>query len=150
MTTTVRHATLNDLDWIVGEFPTFSKHYGTKKPLFQDEDYARRTTADLIENHLVLLAECSERGPMGFIFGLCAPHFYNPNIKTLTELFWWVPASYRKTRAGVMLLNEFTSWGKKNCDWITFGIMDSTEVKESALIKRGYIPYERGYLMEVV
>lgn len=149
MKISVRHAQVGDLDWIMGEFPEFSSHYGTKTQIFEDNDYSRATSKNIVENHLALLAECSERGPVGFIFGLVTNHLYNQNIKVLTELFWWVPPRFRNGRAAALLFNEFTAWGKKNCDLVTFGVMESTPVKHTAITKRGFKLVERSYLLEV-
>lgn len=146
---TVRKATAADLDYIIGQFPAFSKHYGTKKALFGDAEYARAAMLTTIENHLVLVAESEAAGVRGFIAGFVACHPYNPAIRVLTELFWWVEPEFRRTRAAILLMNEFIEWGKSHCDWVTFGIMETTPVKDSAILKRGFIPYERNFIMEV-
>lgn len=144
----VRHATPADLSWILGEFEAFSNSYGTKKPLFGDKEYAKATMLNCMEKHLVFVAE-SEKGLMGLISGYVVPHPYNPQIKLLAEMFWWVPEIYRRTRAGLMLLDAFTAWGREHCDWITFATMDSTDVNSKTLARRGYVPMERAFLLEV-
>ena len=145
----VRRATESDLDYIVGQFPAFAKHYGTNKSLHGNHTHARDAMLKTIQEHLVLVAESDQDGVRGFIAGFVSAHPYNPDIRVLTELFWWVEPAFRRTRAAVLLMNEFVAWGKSNCDWVTFGIMETTPVKESAILKRGFIPYERNYIMEV-
>ena len=49
----------------------------------------------------------------------------------------------------LQLLDEFVAWGKKNADWITFGVMTDTPVKDAALLKRGFVYREKAFLMEV-
>ncbi len=132
----VRRATPGDIDYIVSQFPAFSRHYGTKKALFGDEQYARSGMASVINDHLVFVAESEKQGLMGFIAGLVSAHIYNPDIRVLTELFWWVEPRHRKTRAAVLLMDEFIAWGKDYADWVTFGVMETTPVKETVGLSR--------------
>src|SRR6476469_848409 len=149
MVISVRPATLSDLDWLMGQLRSFSRFFASKRPLFEDETYARATFATFIEHHLVLISDGHGVGPTGFIAGLKMPHLFNPKIMTLTEMFWWVDEKYRGTRSGLLLLQAFTNYGKANADWINFTLEDESPVAERSLTRRGYRLKERNFLMEV-
>jgi len=50
---------------------------------------------------------------------------------------------------GLMLLEEFTDWGKRNADWISFSLEDKSPVKDTTLTKRGFRLKERSFILEV-
>jgi RimJ/RimL family protein N-acetyltransferase len=146
----VRKAETTDVDWLLPQLLRFSDFYGTKHSLFGDVDYARAALARMIENHLFIIAESKDVGPIGFIAGSLVLHPYNPKIKVLAENFWWVDEAHRGTRAGAILLKVFMEYGKENADWINFTLEQHSPVNEKTLLKRGFRLQERTYLMEVV
>lgn len=145
----IRRATPEDVDWLIPQLRRFSSFFGSKKPLFGDEEYARAGLLTLIEQHLFLLAEREDVGRMGFIAGYVLPHMFNPQIRLLAEAFWWVDEQYRGSRAGAQLLKAFMEWGEANVDWIQFSLEESSPVKEDAFLKRGFVLKERSFLKEV-
>jgi len=145
----IRHARDTDIDWVVGELRIFADFFNTRHSLFGDETYIKETMTGISHNHLLLIAANEDDEPLGFIAGVVNQHFFNPKIKVLSELFWWVAQQYRNSRAGLMLLEAFTDWGKQNVDWITFALEHKSPVKDSSLLKRGFRPQERAFLMEV-
>jgi len=147
--TSVREARPDDLDWLIAQLREFSQFFGSRIPLFQDEAFARTTLAAFIAGHFVRIAEQANCGPVGFIAGGVGRHWMNPEIRTLAEAFWWVAPQHRRSRAGVVLLNEFVDWGRKNVDWIEFALEDNSPVKPETLLKRGFRFKEHNYLLEV-
>lgn len=149
----IRPAQAEDIPWLVGQLKVFSAFFGTKRPLFPDDEFAAKGLAMMMTNHLVLVAEMFHdelsAGPVGFIAGYVTPHPFNPTIRTLTETFWWVAEEYRWSRAGLKLLNAFVDWGRDNADWIMFALEEKSPVKEEVLLKRGFRLQERNYLCEV-
>lgn len=145
----VRAATPEDITWLLTQLKEFSAFYGTKKPLFGDEEYSRAKLLELIDQHLFLVAIEDLRGPVGFICGLSTPHFMNPDIQLLAEMFWWVVPECRGSKAGALLLNKFIQWGKENADWITFTLEHHSPVRDHILLKRGFKYQERAFLLEV-
>jgi hypothetical protein len=133
----IKPATLDDLDWIVSELETFSSHHKRKYRFWSDEDYARKFMTEQITNHLVLLA-WSGAVRIGFVSGWVMNHALNPNIRLLTEVFWWVVPTERKSGAGLKLLEKFTEWGEDNCDLINFTLSRDTEMSDRSLLKLGY------------
>lgn len=145
----IRPANQGDLDWLVGELREFDKFYGAKKSLFGDEGYVRNALLLTMKKHLLLVAVKDGLSPVGFISGFINEHFFNPSIRVLSELFWWVMPAHRRTMAGSMLLNEFIKHGEKNADWITFTLEHKSPVNERIFLKRGFNLQEKIYLKEV-
>lgn len=146
---TVRRATTSDLDWLMVQLRAFSEFFRSSRELFGDENHARITMQGLIENHVVFIAERDDGIRMGFVGGILVPHFMNPTIRTLSELFWWVDPLHRHSRAALLLLEAFTEHGKLHADWITFSLEDHSPVSDRCLTRRGFKPKEQSYLLEV-
>lgn len=144
---TTRHANMSDLDWIFGECIAFSNAYQSKFSLAGNEAYGRVFVANLIQNHLVIVG-LKDGELAGFIAGMVGPHHFNPDIKQLTELFWWVPPRSRMTGVGAKLFLEFVAFGKQNCDCITMTLENETQISDAALAKRGFKLTEKAYLLE--
>ena len=145
---TIRRASPDDIDWLITELRKFSQFIQTKRPVFEDEEFARNALTSLITSHYALIAE-KEGTPIGFIGGLLTPHSMNPAIRVLCETFFWVTEDQRGARAGAMLLNEFLEHGKQNVDWILFALEEHSPMNEKSLLKRGFKRQERNYLLEV-
>ena len=149
MATIVRTANSDDVEWVLPELEEFSKFFDSKIPLY-NEDYARVIVWDMItgDSHLFLVAERDGR-PLGFICGFVSGHPFNPDIRTLVELLWWVKLEERGGSAGARLLNAFVDWGKSNVDWITMTLEDKSPVNDLTLTKRGFRLKERSFVLEV-
>ena len=144
----IRAANESDLDWLVGEMREFDRLYKTKKRLFSDENYVRAKMLEVVKEHVCLVAEeGSER--IGLIAGLLTPHFYNPRIGVLSELFWGVNLKYRRTMAASMLMDVLVSIGKEHADWITFNVARFCPVRKESFVRRGFEVSDQVYLMEV-
>lgn len=85
----------------------------------------------------------------GFIAGFLYPHFFNPEIMTLMEVFWWVAEPYRQSRAGLKLFNQFLEFGKDRADQVIFTLEDNSPVKGSFLTKKGFRVKEHSFVLEV-
>ena len=143
----VRRAEMLDIEWILKEAKEFADFYGSKIRLDDDIEHSKNLLFSLISNHLVLVYDDGEK--KGFIAGMITPHHFNPKIKVLCELLWWVGEKHRMSGAGKALLDAFIDFGKSNCDWITFTMEDKTPVKDSALLSRGFHFKEKTFLLEV-
>lgn len=148
MQISIRRASQSDIVWLLDQLQKFSAFYGTKRSVFGPMETSHAFVLMLIRDHLVFIADDADVGQIGFIAGIVANHPYNPEIFVLTESFWWVDEAYRGSRAGLMLLNEFTAWGKANADWTIMTLEHHSPVNEKTLTKRGYKPIERSYLLE--
>lgn len=144
----IRDANLNDLDKLLSELKSFASFYGTKLSLFGDVGYSKSALSAMIQDHLFLVCE-KEDDIVGFISGLRSPHIYNPEIKVITESFWWVNEEYRGSRAGLKLLDSFIERAKQEADWVICTLEDNSPVRDDVFIRRGFRPVERSFLLEV-
>lgn len=167
MTITIRTAREHDMDWLIVQLRAFDKFAGYKRSLIEDEHYARKALKQLIADHVVFIADADPalthatlaelgvcrcaRNPirLGFIAGYKTPHPFNPRLRVLTENFWWVAPEHRKTRAGLLLLNEFEAYGRRCCDWIVMTLEHHSPISDRHLTKRGFVAREQSYLVEV-
>lgn len=148
----IRPADSRDIHWLCGQLKNFANFYGTHYNLFPDEDSAANTLSVIINDHYVRMAyEEKEKSNkrVGFIAGIRTTHFLNPKIQLLSELFWWVDEKYRYSRAGLLLLNDFIEYGKKECHWVQFTLEHHSPVKDETLIKKGFKLQEKSFLMEI-
>lgn len=145
----VRQAVESDLDWVMGELKVFSEHYGTRRPLFgSDLEHTRTHLLSCFRNHPFFIAERgTER--MGLIAGFLQAHPYNPEIRLLSESFWWIKPEYRRSRVTLLLFETFVAWGRANADWIAMFLEHSSPIKDSTFEKRGFRALERTFLLEV-
>lgn len=147
---TVRRGNHEDIPGILKQLKSFSKFYTGKRSLYpSDPDYAVAGAKVIIDNHLVFVADHAEHGIVGLIAGFVTPHFFNPEIRVLAEMFWWVDIEFRNTSAGSRLFAEFLNWGKNNADWVTMVLEHNSPVREETLLKRGFKLQERSYIYEV-
>lgn len=143
----IRQATEADIPWLLEELLVFSKFYGTKKSLFGNMDHNEKYLTEIVTNHFMLLAEDGEN-KTGFIAGLILQHPFNPDIKVLQELWWWVPEKYRGGRSAFKLFKDFSEFGDKYCDMTLFTLEDHSPVSERILTKRGFVRKEITYVKE--
>lgn len=144
---TTRPAFASDVDWLFEQCEAFAKFYGSKISLAGNPDYGKAFLGGLVEKHFVRIGfKDSERA--GFIAGMITPHHFNPDIKMLAELLWWVPEEFRNCGVGARLFKEFTEYGQTNCDWVTFTLEENSPVGDQVLLKRGFRLTEKAYLME--
>lgn len=143
----IRRAVQLDVEWIFAECEAFAKFYGSKISLAGNPSYGKKFLADLVENHYVIIG-LKDYEPAGFMAGMISGHHFNPDIVQLIEMLWWVPEKYRSTGVGMKLFEEFMAYGKANCDWIAFTLEENSPIKDTFLLKRGFRPTEKAYLME--
>lgn len=146
---TVRKANEADIEWMLAECEKFSQFYGSKLSLLSSMDFARQSLRTLITEQFVAVSE-KEGEPTGFIAGILVPHFLNPEITVFNELLWWVREEHRNSRAGLLLLNAFTEFGKANADWMLCTLEVHSPLNDKHLIKRGFRKQETSYLMEMI
>lgn len=143
----VRQATNSDIPWIISELKAFSSFYGGKIPVFGNQEHMENLVETLIQTHVMLICDDNDT-KLGFIGGFLGPHLFNPAIRVLTELCWWVPERHRGTKAGSLLLDAFQEFGKKHANWVTMTLEADSPVPEIILIKRGFTLKERNFYME--
>lgn len=149
---TVRAATPEDVPWLLEQLRAFDRFFGARRSLFPDENTALQVLTGLLDAHVFLVAEQHadlDARPVGFLCGTLAGHPFNPTIRVLSEVFWWVAPEHRGSRAGLLLLDAFLAEGRARADWIVFSLETKSPVREATLTRRGFARYETSYLLEV-
>lgn len=145
----VRKATHDDIPWITGQLKDFAAFFGMTQSLYPDDVAASAGVADMVERHLVLIAADDEGERLGLIAGLFHPHPYNAKLKYLTETFWWVDPSRRRSLAGAALIDEFVIYGREHADVVVMSLLANSPVNDETLEKRGFKLKERSFVLEV-
>ena len=152
----VRPATATPLDlvWMLRELEQFAHAAATKRPLFPaDPAHGAQLLTSLIEGgHPVLIAtrttEDGDEERLGLIAGHLSQHPYNPDLRVLTELFWWVALEHRATSAGARLLDAYIAAGRALADLVVMTLEHTSPISDRVLQKRGLRPFEHSYLLE--
>lgn len=76
--------------------------------------------------------------PIGALGSLLVPNTFNPTIKTLVEIFWYVLPEHRNSRAGALLFKKFQELGNSLANESTLSLLPSSEVNITSLNKRGF------------
>jgi hypothetical protein len=145
----IRPAVPDDIPWLLEELQEFDKFFASRLSLFPDIEVAEDTLRKLIASPQPFFVAEDAGQLQGFIAGILSPHFFNPNIMVLTEIFWWVPVAFRGSRAGVALFQKFEDIGHRDADWIVMSLEIHSPISDESLIKRGFIPHEKSFLYEV-
>lgn len=145
---TIIPANPSHLDFVLSELKEFADFVGTEKKLFGDPAYVKLQLELIMKDHVFFVAE-ADGVPIGFIFGFLTPHYFNPEIKILTELAWWIVPEHRgKSEAGFDLLKTFIESGREKADWVAFGLNEKTLFKSDRLVELGFKFFERSYLLQ--
>lgn len=151
MTIRVRPARLDDVPWLLEQLKVFDQFASGGNTVFPTDPLrAEHFVAALIIRHpfhVAMLGEAPHDFRVGFIAGALAPHPYNPSIRQLVEMFWWVTPDYRGTRAGSLLLDAFVEEGRQRADRILMTLETQSPVRDHVLEKRGFRLIERSFLL---
>lgn len=141
---------VEDIPLICVQLARFAQLYSRKYPPYKDLETSEKILQNIIENHLFYVAVKDDTHELvGFIAGFVCDHIYNPDIKVLTEAFWWTDEKHRRSGIGMQLLEAFEGWGKKNVDWIFMTIEEETPLDEKIFLDRGFKRKEINYIMEI-
>lgn len=142
----IRVAVPQDLDWIhsaIREMATEQEYF---RPLY-DEVESRKCVEGLILEGISIVAEDEKKGPLGFILGTITPHLYNPKLKLLSHLQWWVHPAHRKGIVTHMLFTTFVDIGYKHADVVTLSLRDDVPIKEESLKRYGFMRHDKCYFL---
>lgn len=84
---------------------------------------------------------------VGALGALEIPTLFNPNIISLSEVFWWVNPDNRMSRAGLLLLNTFMDAAKKY-EEASLSLLSTSMVMNESIAKRGFRLREFGFYKE--
>jgi len=144
----VRRAKVDDLVWCVEQGIDFLKTRWPDKPI--DKSILYLKLYSMIHSHILLISEEKDGTRTGMIGALIVESMWYTAEFDLVELFWWVPEEYRNSRAGLILLNEFTNIGKElGAKHLVLSLLTISPIDDNALIKRGFHLEEKAFIMEV-
>lgn len=152
----VRPAVASDVPWLLAQLRQFAEFFGSARSLFPDDVTAVEKLTTLMDPDVGCFLIATFRDlygtdlPLGFIAGVLTPHFFNPSIRVLSEVLWWVTPEHRGGRAGITLLNAYEMYARDaGADWVTMTLEEKSPVNPTALTKRGFRLYESSYLKEL-
>lgn len=83
---------------------------------------------------------------VGVLGSFLIRNLFNPKIKVLTEVFWYVLPEHRKSRAGYLLFKQFKDTADIIADESTMSLLPaSSDLEFESLEKRGYRLEEFGF-----
>lgn len=147
MSYVVSKADYSDLEWIVEDAVV---------KMLQDEVnnmqyYNKTSITDLVMNALLsgtLLICKKEDERVGVLGGVLVPHYLNTDKRILAEIIWYVSKEHRTGRAGYLLIKEYSQMAREVSDMATFSLLANSPVSDKTLMKFGFKPTERSFLME--
>lgn len=143
----VRKAEPGDKEWVIGTAARRMLEEELQRPEFFNEENCQRLFDIGISNGVILVAE--ENGvPIGCISGIYCPNMFNNALITLQEIFWYVLPTHRNGRAGLCLLNEFCEIGKSTAHDTFMSLLDTSEVSQRMLSKKGFVFKEIAFVMK--
>lgn len=128
----------------------FSDFAGGKIPLYSTDEVVAGFLLHLRSQAQPFFIAVQDGQIVGFIAAILAPHIFNPSIRVLTELFWWVKPAYRGSRAGLMLLEAMTAYAKDHADMFVMTLEHKSPVRLETLEKRGFELRERNFILDIV
>jgi len=146
-TFTVRRAVPEDKDWVIGVAAKRMLSEELKRPDYYNEENCKQLFDVGMINGIILVAE-HNGVPVGCISGIYCPNLFNANLKILQEIFWYVVPDERNGRAGLLLLNEFCEIGKSTADDIFMSLLDTSEVSQRMMSRKGFVRKETAYAMK--
>jgi len=145
----LRAAHPGDIKWLIEQLKLFDEFTALKRPIFPSLEYAWEKLAQLMhDDNCIFIVACQADQPVGFIVGYLAPHIFNPERTLLTEMFWWVQPEFRNSRAGLILLEAFISFGEMRASSTIMTLESKSQVKPETLLKRGFTEFERNFILE--
>lgn len=146
----VRRATPDDLPWLLAEARAFAASYDVRaRGLYPGDAHATRVLLGLLQGQYLAIAEWAHGERLGFLAGVAAPHWLNPDITLAQEILWWVTPTARGTGAGRLLLDDFLAWGRTVGQQITVTVELHEPQVGDVLRRRGFLPRESAWLLEV-
>lgn len=141
---TVEPLDVQDLYWFVTVAAYNMLKDELKRPELFNREHIFMLASKAMENGTAFVAKVDGE-PVGALGGILVPNLFNPEVVTLTEVFWYVLPEYRSTRAGALLLFAFDNLGEELGVERTLSLLPSSEINVQSLEKRGYLLEEFGF-----
>lgn len=145
MTYKISHATESELPKILELAKDFINHVNNDVAKW-DEDIMVYRLLSLIREHFFIVVKDNET-IVGGLGAVVTPAFWSKTL-IIEEVFWWVDAGYRNTRAGAMLIKYFTNEAKKANLKPIFHLLHDSPVKANSLKRYGLVQKESTFYVE--
>ncbi len=133
----VRPAVMEDISWIVDQLMEFDRQTGHDQ--IADREYLRiGLIPEMIRNHVMLIAEAENGIRCGVLGAMKTPHLFNPGVKMLSEVFWWVDPKARGCGAGARLLIAYDNLVVSGYDMGTVSLLENSRVRDESLEELGF------------
>lgn len=142
----VRAGTLADVPWLCEQLRAFASCYPVRLPIYGEDAYVESLVGTLIREQYLSVAEDESGNAVGLIAGLYQSHPFNPDLKLVSELWWWVVPEARGSRAGSLLLRDLERWADEMNAPLALTLEANTALSDDTLARRGYVPVERQFL----
>jgi len=127
----------SDMEWFVETAAVRMLKEEVNRPEYVDIEnlYVLASTGAISGTAFVVK---KEGNPVGAIGGILSPHLFNPKMRMLTEVFWYVLPEYRNTRAGLLLLDAYSKKAEEVSDEASFSLLKTSTVKKETLERKGF------------
>lgn len=142
----VRAGTLADVPWLCEQLRAFASGYPVPLPIYGEDAHVEALVGTLIREQYLAVAETEDGQSVGLIAGLYQSHPFNPDLRIVTELWWWVTPEARGSRAGAMLLKSLESWADEMNAPMALTLESNSALSDDTLARRGYVPVERQFI----
>lgn len=126
--------TEQDLDWFVNVAAKNMTLEELKRPELLNTERHTLICRKMLEDGTGWIVKDKDQC-IGALGSILVPHLFNPEYKTLAELFWYVLPEYRKSRAGYLLLKHFEYIAKEIADDYTLSILPDSPININTLNK---------------
>jgi len=139
----IRQANKFDLPYIM----KMLKHFSEQTPIDIMRSCYKEEYLNKLYHHIILgggvaiVAESDQ--PMGMIMGIKDSNVWDPELKVLRELVYWVEPEYRNTTAGYRLLVEYNKVAKQLLDDNQIKLFTMTKMVNSPDLDFGRFGYKK-------
>ena len=145
MTYRVIEATEDHRDWIINHASVRMLEDELKRPDLVNKERLSFLVDKVLEENTMFVAVDNDGLPVGALAYLQVDNLYNPCVKTLAELFWYVDVEVRKTRVGLLLLKAFKEVSEKEGKEAMMSLLPSSNVNFKSLERLGFSLCEYGF-----
>lgn len=137
MTTTVQPVGMDDLLWFIETAAVRMLQEELKRPELINMDQLYVLASMGMASGTAWVAKKDGRN-IGALGAILTTNPYNPDIKSLAEMFWWVDPDYRDGRAGFLLMDAYDKKASEIADEATMCLLTTSPVNSASLAKRGW------------
>lgn len=145
----IRKATQEDIPFLLEQAKELASSLATDSLFFPDQLLAEFYIGSLVREHIAFVAE-DDGKLIGMIAGEIKDHHFRPDIKMVSEWFWWVLPEYRGNSAGGQLVKSLLGEAKnQGCQIAQICTIPGSEVTDSVMEQHGFRLVEKTFVKEL-